>query len=68
MHITSSLTNPRRRSRKRGKNATTPGRERNKRANATQDAALYNCACGYIFKAAVTTNVGCPHCGTDQAW
>ena len=68
MHITSSLTMPRRRPRKRGKNATTPGRERNQRANATQDAATYSCSCGYIFKAAVTTSVGCPHCGTDQAW
>ena len=43
-------------------------RERNKRANVSQDAALYSCACGYVFKAAVTTSVGCPHCGTDQAW
>ena len=23
---------------------------------------------GFVFKAAVTTSVGCPHCGTDQAW
>ena len=68
MHITSSLTIPRRRSRKRGKTTLTPGRERNKRANVNQDAALYSCSCGYVFKAAVTTNVGCPHCGTDQAW
>lgn len=68
MHITSSLTIPRRRSRKRGKNTTSPGRERNKRANVSQDAAVYSCSCGYVFKAAVTTNVGCPHCGTDQAW
>jgi rubrerythrin len=43
-------------------------RERNQRANISQDAATYSCACGYIFKAAVTTSVGCPHCGTDQAW
>ena len=43
-------------------------RERNQRANVSQDAALYSCACGYVFKAAVTTSVGCPHCGTDQAW
>ena len=66
--MTSPLALPRRRWNKRGKTTVTPGRERNKRANATQDSALYNCACGYIFKAAVTTNVGCPHCGTDQAW
>ena len=43
-------------------------RERNKRANVSQDAALYNCACGYVFTAAVTTSVGCPHCGAAQAW
>jgi len=24
--------------------------------------------CGYAFKAAVTTSVDCPHCGTQQAW
>ena len=30
--------------------------------------ALYACACGYVFKAAVTTSVGCPHCGSAQAW
>jgi rubrerythrin len=68
MTITSALTIPRRRSRKRDKTTVTPGRERNKRANVSQDAALYSCSCGYIFKAAVTTSVGCPHCGTDQAW
>ena len=45
-----------------------PARERNKRANVSQDAALYSCSCGYVFKAAVTTSVGCPHCGTAQAW
>ena len=37
-----------------------PGRERNKRANVNQDAALYSCSCGYVFKAAVTTSVGLP--------
>jgi hypothetical protein len=24
--------------------------------------------CGYAFTAAVTTSVGCPHCGSEQAW
>jgi hypothetical protein len=48
--------------------AITPARERNKRANLTQDAALYSCGCGYVFTAPVTTSVGCPHCGCDQAW
>ena len=23
---------------------------------------------GYAFKAEVSTSVGCPHCGTSQAW
>jgi predicted Zn-ribbon and HTH transcriptional regulator len=46
----------------------TPGRERNKRANVSEDAALYSCQCGYVFKAEVTTSVGCPHCGSAQAW
>ncbi len=68
MHITSSLTLPRRRSRKRSKATVGADRERNQRANINQDAALYSCSCGYIFKAAVTTNVGCPHCGSAQAW
>jgi hypothetical protein len=45
-----------------------PARERNKRANVNQDAALYSCCCGYVFTAPVTTSVGCPHCGIAQAW
>ena len=68
MQITSSLTRSRRRSRKRAKPTVSLGRERNQRANVNQDSALYNCACGYIFKAAVSTEVGCPHCGSAQAW
>ena len=71
MHLTRPLTPLRRRSRRgavgRAK-PLSPGRERNKRANVSEDAALYNCECGYIFKAAVTTSVGCPHCGSAQAW
>lgn len=68
MHFTSPLPLPRRRSRKRPKTTRTSEEQRTQRANVTQDAALYTCGCGYIFKAVVTTNVGCPHCGTDQAW
>ncbi len=45
-----------------------PARERNQRANVSEDAALYSCGCGYVFKAEVTTTVGCPHCGEAQAW
>ena len=44
----------------------THGRAR--RAGGPQDRALYNCACGFVFTAAVSTSVGCPHCGTGQAW
>ena len=32
------------------------------------DHASYNCSCGYIFCADVSTSVTCPHCGTSQAW
>jgi len=39
-----------------------------KRGAGSEDIALYACGCGYAFKAAVTTSVGCPHCGTEQAW
>jgi hypothetical protein len=34
----------------------------------TQDRALYTCSCGLAFDALVSTSVGCPHCGTTQAW
>jgi hypothetical protein len=71
MHLTRPLTPLRRRSRgstRRAQAVVTPERERDKRANVVEDAALYNCECGYIFKAAVTTSVGCPHCGCSQAW
>jgi len=39
-----------------------------RRGLASQDKALYACMCGYAFTAAVTTSVGCPHCGSEQAW
>ena len=72
MHLTRPLTLSRRRSRTRrqASRARPPrsARERNQRANVSEDAALYSCSCGYVFKAAVTTSVGCPHCGSAQAW
>jgi hypothetical protein len=72
MQISRPTTIPRRRptrgSGARSRATASPGRERNKRANVSQDAALYSCSCGYVFKAAVTTSVGCPHCGSAQAW
>jgi len=39
-----------------------------RRAGGPEDRALYACMCGYAFTAPVTTSVGCPHCGTQQAW
>ena len=39
-----------------------------RRGGGPEDRALYSCTCGFAFKAAVTTSVGCPHCGTEQAW
>jgi len=33
-----------------------------------QDRAVYNCQCGMVFDAAVSTAVSCPHCGHKQAW
>jgi hypothetical protein len=34
----------------------------------SEDQALYSCECGYVFRALVTTSVGCPHCARKQAW
>jgi hypothetical protein len=48
--------------------ATSLARERNKRANVSQDTATYSCGCGYVFTSPVSTSVDCPHCGAGQAW
>jgi hypothetical protein len=73
MHLTTRL--PTRRGARRARKATPtlPAPEPRERSDARrgggpQDRALYSCMCGYAFKAAVTTSVGCPHCGTEQAW
>jgi hypothetical protein len=66
--LTLSLRLSSRRPSARLRGTVAPVRERNKRANVSEDKALYNCSCGFVFKAAVTTSVGCPHCGTAQAW
>jgi hypothetical protein len=39
-----------------------------RRGGGPQDRALYTCGCGHAFKASVSTSVGCPRCGTAQAW
>jgi hypothetical protein len=38
------------------------------RIDAPQDAASYSCTCGFAWDQPVTTSVGCPHCGAEQAW
>jgi hypothetical protein len=46
-----------------------PQAARNRRQGGpSQDRALYTCGCGLAFDALVSTSVGCPHCGTTQAW
>jgi predicted Zn-ribbon and HTH transcriptional regulator len=69
MHLTATLPRPRRRP------TSGPGRTnvlrllaRAKRSGGPEDHALYRCQCGYVFRAEVSTSVGCPHCGTSQAW
>jgi hypothetical protein len=37
-------------------------------AGGPRDMASYVCGCGYVFSAAVSTTVTCPHCRADQAW
>jgi DNA-directed RNA polymerase subunit RPC12/RpoP len=37
-------------------------------AGGPEDTETYACACGYVFEAAVSTSVACPHCGAGQAW
>ena len=63
------LDRPRRRSRRRG-HAVTPCASTvdAQRCCGSEDTALYACGCGFAFTAEVTTTVGCPHCGTQQAW
>lgn len=39
-----------------------------RRGGGPQDRALYQCSCGFVFTAAVSTSVGCPTCGSGQAW
>jgi hypothetical protein len=41
---------------------------RRRHGGPAQDHALYNCECGMVFEAAVSTAVDCPHCGRMQAW
>ena len=45
-----------------------PEAERVRRAGGPEDEATYSCGCGFLFSAAVSTTVTCPHCGGGQAW
>ncbi|MGA2163890.1 MAG: hypothetical protein ABSH36_05410 [Solirubrobacteraceae bacterium] len=42
--------------------------QRVRESGGPTDLACYACQCGYVFTAAVSTTVECPHCGTPQAW
>ena len=72
MHLTYPLSTIRRDRAERRLERTRPvvsaAQARARRSGGPQDRALYRCGCGYAFKAEVTTSVGCPHCGTAQAW
>jgi hypothetical protein len=73
MQLTASLPSLRRRDRGtshkgRTRHAVLQTLARAKRSGGPEDTALYSCSCGYAFKAPVSTSVGCPHCGTSQAW
>ncbi|HUB36518.1 MAG TPA: hypothetical protein VL972_06810 [Solirubrobacteraceae bacterium] len=45
-----------------------PAVERARAAGGPIDNACYACSCGFVFAAAVSTTVACPHCGADQGW
>lgn len=45
-----------------------PMQRRAKESGGPMDNAQYRCSCGFVFDAAVSTSVACPHCGTGQAW
>jgi hypothetical protein len=69
MHLTAHLPHLARRDRPQGsRTRVLQTLARAKRSGGPEDRALYSCACGYAFKAEVSTTVGCPHCGTGQAW
>jgi hypothetical protein len=45
-----------------------PAERRMRDAGGPDDRATYSCGCGFLFEAAVSTSVSCPHCATVQAW
>jgi predicted Zn-ribbon and HTH transcriptional regulator len=42
--------------------------ERVRDSGGPLDEASYACACGFVFRAPVSTTVACPHCRATQAW
>jgi hypothetical protein len=58
---------PKRRRARHAPRPASPTRDQ-ARVGPPQDRATYNCACGFIFQADVTTSIGCPHCGSELAW
>ena len=69
MHLTAQLLSPARRERAhRNRPVVLQTLARAKRSGGPEDRALYECGCGHAFKADVSTSVGCPRCGTSQAW
>lgn len=73
-HLSQPFTIRRSRSERRGGHAPSPAvpvateTQLAARAGGPEDRALYTCGCGFAWKGAVTATVGCPHCGTAQAW
>jgi hypothetical protein len=71
LHPLSERSRPRRRGPEATKTALRgcdPAVQRVREAGGPVDRASYSCQCGYMFSAAVSTTVVCPHCGADQAW
>jgi hypothetical protein len=72
-HMHHKLHAPRRLSR-RGRRVSEPllipdpAVVRVRRAGGPLDEACYTCECGYVFRAAVSTTVACPHCAAQQPW
>ena len=62
MQLTRTMTLPKRRGGHRPAERPAPQRERNQRANVSQDAALWQSLVRLRLHAPVTTSVGCSHC------
>jgi hypothetical protein len=63
-----SVAEPKRTDMRRAAPTGDAAAQRVRAAGGPLDRASYTCQCGYVFAAAVTTTVACPHCGDTQAW